>query len=41
MKATTRTNEITGQWKQAVCGSSEARTRLLQNIMPKSAYRPR
>ena len=41
MKTTTRTNDISGQWKQAVCGSREARARLLQTIMPKSAYRPR
>jgi hypothetical protein len=41
MKATNRTNDITGQWKQAVCGTTEARAHFLKAIMPKAAQRPR
>jgi hypothetical protein len=41
MKAVNNTNEITQQWKQAVCGTTEARARFVNTIMPKSASRPR
>ena len=41
MKTANRTNDITGQWKQAVCGTTEARARFLRNIMPKGANRTR
>jgi hypothetical protein len=39
MKATNSANEITRQWQQAVCGTSEARARFLKRVMPKSAQR--
>jgi hypothetical protein len=29
-----RTNEITSQWQQAICGDARARTELLKRIMP-------